>query len=246
MSNEKVIIISGGSRGLGLSIVKHFLAQSGSTIVTFSRTCGQELAGLVKTYSKHGRLSFVAVDICDAVGIKQFVDDVFSSYGRIDVLVNNAGTAGSGLLATFTDDEIDRLIDLNLKGTLRLTRAVCRYMILQRSGRVVNISSIVGNCGYSGLTVYSATKAAVDGFTRSLARELGPRGVTVNSIAPGFLRTEMTHGLDEKQLRQIQRRTPLGRLGLPGDVVALVKFLAGDDASFITGQTFVVDGGITA
>jgi 3-oxoacyl-[acyl-carrier protein] reductase len=137
------------------------------------------------------------------------------------------------------------VVDLNLKGTFYVTRAASRAMLARRSGAIVNISSIVGLSGYRGLSVYAATKAALDGFTRSLARELGSRGITVNSVAPGYLRTEMSHGLDEAQLGQIVRRTPLGRLGEPEDVARMVLFLSAPENSYITGQVFVVDGGLT-
>jgi 3-oxoacyl-[acyl-carrier protein] reductase len=137
------------------------------------------------------------------------------------------------------------VVDLNLKGTIYVTRAASRVMLTRRSGSIVNISSVVGLSGYRGLSVYGATKAALDGFTRALARELGSRGITVNSVAPGYLRTEMSHGLDEAQLEQISRRTPLGRLGEPRDVARTVLFLVDPENTYITGQVIVVDGGLT-
>jgi 3-oxoacyl-[acyl-carrier protein] reductase len=185
------------------------------------------------------------VDVSDADQVNRFVRDSVGRMGGIDVLVNNAGVARDGVLPLVPDSDIDVMVDLNLKGTLHVTKQVCRHMLRQGSGRVINISSVVGLSGYRGLAVYSATKAALDGMTRALARELGSRGITVNSIAPGYLRTEMTHGLDEEQLQQIARRTPLGRLGEPEDVVVAVRFLAGP-ARFLTGHTLVVDGGLTA
>jgi 3-oxoacyl-[acyl-carrier protein] reductase len=144
------------------------------------------------------------------------------------------------------DEDIDTVVDLNLKGTIYLTRLVSRRMLAHRSGHIVNISSIVGRAGYRGLAVYSATKAALDGFTRALARELGSRGIVVNGIAPGYLRTEMSHGLDDDQLNQIVRRTPAGRLGEAEDVARAVLFLTDPRNDYITGQILVVDGGLTA
>ena len=141
---------------------------------------------------------------------------------------------------------MDTVVDLNLKGTLQMTKLVVRRMLSGGSGHIVNISSIVGLSGYRGLVVYSATKAALDGMTRALARELGSRGITVNSVAPGYLRTEMCHGLDEEQLEQIVRRTPAGRLGEPDDIARVVQFLTAPENDYITGQVIVADGGLTA
>src|SRR4029077_14903193 len=183
--------------------------------------------------------------LSDRPSTNDFVHNVLEQFGRVDVLVNNAGLAREGVLGLFLDDDVDAVIDLNLKGTIHITRLVVRRMLRQGSGRVINISSIVGLSGYRGLSVYGATKAGLDGFTRALARELGTRGITVNSVAPGYLRTEMSHGLDEEQLQQIIRRTPAGRLGEPQDIARLVMFLTSEDNTYITGQTFVADGGLT-
>ena len=162
----------------------------------------------------------------------------------MDILINNAAIATDGLVALTSDDDLDKMLSVNLRGTILLTRACVREMLRNKWGRIINISSIVGQHGYRGLSVYSATKSGLDGFTRSLARELGELGITVNSIAPGFLETEMTHGLSEKQRNQIIKRTPLKRLGVAGDVTPLVLFLSSDAAQFITGQVITVDGGI--
>src|SRR6185312_6010595 len=176
---------------------------------------------------------------------KAFVDAVIARWGRVDVLVNNAGVARDGVLGLTSDEDIDVVIDLNLKGTIYMTRLVSRRMLANRSGSIVNISSIVGRSGYRGLAVYSATKAALDGFTRALARELGSRGIVVNGIAPGYLRTEMSHGLDEDQLGQIVRRTPAGRLGEPIDIARACQFLTDPANTYLTGQVLVIDGGLT-
>ena len=186
------------------------------------------------------------VDVADRRDCERFVAAVVSRFGGVDVLVNNAGVARDGVLGLFPDDDVDALVDLNLKGTFQMSKLVLRRMLRRGGGRIINISSIVGLSGYRGLSVYGATKAGLDGFTRALAREVGGRGITVNSVAPGYMRTEMSHGLDEAQLGQIVRRTPAGRLGDGEDVAAAVQFLASEEAAFITGHVLVVDGGLTA
>lgn len=162
------------------------------------------------------------------------------------MLINNAALVYDGLLATLPVEDIGKMVDVNLKGTLYLTRECLRIMLLQSSGRIINIASVVGLHGYSGLAVYASTKAALLGLTRSLAREVGPKSITVNAVAPGYLETEMTRRLDANQVGQIIRRTPLGRLGSTGDIVGAISFLTSESASFITGQILVVDGGLTS
>jgi 3-oxoacyl-[acyl-carrier protein] reductase len=243
--SSRIVIITGGSRGLGAGIVQSFL-ELGNTVATCSRAPTDRTEAWARDPQLDGRFHHESVDLADGAAAGRFVHNVIERFGRIDVLVNNAGVARDGVIALIRDDEIDQVIDLNLRGTIHVTRQVSRRMLVQRSGRIINISSIVGLSGYRGLSIYSATKAALDGFTRALARELGSRGITVNSVAPGYLRTEMSHGLDEDQLGQIERRTPAGRLGEPEDVAAAVRFLASGEASFINGQVLVVDGGLTA
>jgi len=239
---SRTVLISGGSRGLGAGIVQHFLTL-GDKVATFSRGSTGQVEKWQADYPE--QFHFAPLSLTDKSACKDYVRIVEERLGSIDILVNNAGMANTSLLALETDEAIDRLIDLNLKGSFHLTRLVCRSMLSGTSGRIINISSIVGLSGYRGLSIYSATKAGLDGFTRSLARELGARNITVNSVAPGYLTTEMTKELDSKQTRQIVSRTPMGRLGSPEDVAKVVYFLASDDAAFITGQVIVVDGGIT-
>jgi 3-oxoacyl-[acyl-carrier protein] reductase len=242
VSESRVVVVTGGSRGLGAGIVQSFL-DSGDQVATCARTATEQTE---KWAADTGdRFLFVPADLSSSADAKAFIDAVVERWGRIDVLVNNAGVARDGILAMVPDEDVDTVIDLNLKGTIYVTRLVSRRMLARGHGHIVNISSIVGRSGYRGLAVYSATKAALDGFTRALARELGSRGIVVNGIAPGYLRTEMSHGLDEEQLGQIVRRTPAGRLGEPSDVARAIQFLTDPANTYLTGQILVVDGGLT-
>lgn len=243
MSIGRSVIVTGGSRGLGAGLVRAFL-DAGDRVATCSRTPTDETDELVESCGD--RYYFEALDLTDPEAGQAFVHTVAERFGSVDVLVNNAGVAVDGVIGLVREEDVDTMVDLNLKGTIACTRAVVRRMLRQGSGRIINISSVVGLSGYRGLGVYSATKAALDGLTRALARELGSRGITVNSVAPGYLRTEMSHGLDEDDLRQIVRRTPAGRLGEPSDVAAAVLFLVSPEAAFITGHVLVVDGGLSA
>jgi 3-oxoacyl-[acyl-carrier protein] reductase len=239
-----VVVVTGGSRGLGAGIVQGYL-DGGDLVATCARSSTPE----VEAWSADvgDRFLFAPADLSDPGDCTAFVKAVMDRWGRIDVLINNAGVARDGVIALFTDADADTVIDLNLKGTITITRLVVRRMLAhQGGGSIVNISSIVGLAGYRGLAVYSATKAALDGFTRALARELGSRGITVNSVAPGYLRTEMSHGLDEAQLEQIVRRTPAGRLGEPADIARVCQVLTDPANTYLTGQVIVVDGGLTA
>jgi 3-oxoacyl-[acyl-carrier protein] reductase len=244
-SEPRVVVVTGGSRGLGAGIVRSYLA-SGDRVATCARSVTPEVEAWQRDGDLSGRFLFATADLSRSADAQAFIRAVIDEWGHIDVLVNNAGVARDGVLGLYSDDDIDTVIDLNLKGTIYVTRLVSRRMLARGSGSIVNISSIVGRSGYRGLAVYSATKAALDGLTRALARELGSRGITVNSVAPGYLRTEMSHGLDEGQLQQIVRRTPAGRLGDPDDIARVVQFLTDPANDYLTGQVIVVDGGLTA
>lgn len=244
-SAPRVVIVTGGSRGLGAGIVQSYL-DSGDIVATCARSRTSEIDKWADDPATADRLLFAEVDLSDRPSTAAFVKAVIDKWDRVDVLVNNAGVARDGILGMASEDDIDMVIDLNLKGTLYITKLVSRRMLARGSGHIVNISSIVGLSGYRGLAVYSSTKAAMDGMTRALSRELGGRGIVVNSVAPGYLRTEMSHGLDEAQLGQIVRRTPAGRLGEPADIARVVQFLTAPENDYLTGQVIVVDGGLTA
>jgi len=240
----RVVVVTGGSRGLGAGIVESYLA-SGDLVATCARTATKQTEAWAADPQLGERFLFQPADLSKREDADAFVKAVIARWGHVDVLVNNAGVARDGILGLVPDDDIDTVVDLNLKGTIYVTRAISRRMLARGGGHIVNISSIVGRSGYRGLAVYSATKAALDGFTRALARELGSRGVVVNGVAPGYLRTEMSHGLDEDQLKQIERRTPAGRLGEPEDVARAIQFLTDPANTYLTGHILVVDGGLT-
>lgn len=242
MQGPPVVLLSGGSRGLGLVLAEGLL-KAGRHVVTFSRKPSDAQQALAERHA--GALFSLTGDMADPASLEEVVRKAERDVGPVEVLINNAGIAHDGVLATMRPEQIEQLVAVNLTGTLLLTRLVVRHMLVRSRGVVLSISSIIGLRGYSGLAAYSATKAGLDGMTRALARELGERGIRVNSIAPGYLETEMTGGLDDRQREQIVRRTPLGRLGRAEDVMGAVLFLTSEAASFITGQTLVIDGGIT-
>lgn len=242
--SDRVALVTGGSKGLGAGLVAAFL-DAGYCVEACARSVTDSVRQWEDDTQCKERFHFATADVSDAGQAERFVKEAAARWGGVDVLVNNAGVAREGVIGLFGDGPLDEVVDLNLKGTVYVTRAASRVMLARRAGAIVNISSVVGLSGYRGLSVYGATKAALDGFTRGLARELGSRGITVNSVAPGYLRTEMSHGLDEAQLGQITRRTPLGRLGEPDDVARAVLFLADPANSYVTGQVLVVDGGLT-
>jgi 3-oxoacyl-[acyl-carrier protein] reductase len=240
--SARVVIVSGGSRGLGRAIVEA-LIQRGDRVATFSRTRTEFIGSLLERHPE--QVYWEPIDATEGDKVKAFVKQVYRKFGAIHGLVNNAGVNVDQLVPLTSDEEIDRVLDINLKSALRLTRDVSRVMIRQNQGSIVTVSSIIGRRGFRGTAVYAATKAALDGMTRAIARELGEKAIRVNSVAPGFLETDMTAGIPDAQRAQIIRRTPLGRLGRVNEVASLVLFLLGDEASFITGQTITADGGLT-
>ena len=240
------VLITGGSRGLGLAMVR-LLADNGYRAIAVARKTSEELEAATEDAREAGRgaIAFRACDLSDVAQIKPLVRSIRADFGPIYGLINNAGLGTSGLLSTMRDTEIDRLIRLNTISPLVLTKYVARMMMTERTGRIVNIASIVASTGYSGLSVYSATKASLVGFTRSLARELGPVGITVNAIAPGFIDTAMTHELSDSQRDQIARRSALKRMADAQDVARSVDFLLGPGGRNITGIVLTVDAGNT-
>ena len=214
-------------------------------MATFSRKSSPFIDDCQASDPNHTSFIWEEVDAVDTERLKQFVHSVARRYGRIDVLINNAGLLVEQLLALTRPTEIHDVISLNLESAIHLAQICSKVMLQQRAGNIISISSIDAIRGYAGVSVYSATKAAMDGFTRSLARELGPRGIRVNSVAPGYFDSIMVQGLTEDQKDKIIRRTPLGRLASVQDIIGAINFLISPGAGFITGQTLVVDGGLT-
>jgi 3-oxoacyl-[acyl-carrier protein] reductase len=241
------VIVTGASRGLGLGIAKA-LAAAGDRVIAIARTESAELreAAVAAREARRGALQFRAFDLTQIGVIPKLVASLHEEYGPLYALVNNAGIGTPGVLGLMPDAAIAELLRLNVESPIVLTKYVVRRMMSERAGRIVNISSVVAVTGYHGLSVYSATKAGLIGFTRSLAREVGPLGITVNAVAPGFADTEMTRALGADERGKIMRRSALRRLIGAEDVAAAVEFLLGDAAKNITGTTLTVDAGNTA
>jgi len=230
MENKKVLV-TGGNRGIGKGIVEGFL-NNGNEVLASCRDVS-------KFPLENDRLTVAELDITDTRSVDNFKNTV-ESFGP-EILVNNAGITKDNIFLRMSDDEWLDVINTNLTGTFRVTKLVAKSMLKQKWGRIINISSISGMMGNSGQANYSASKSGIDGFTRSLAKELGSRNITVNSVAPGFIATDMTDNLTDEELT---KKIPLGRIGNVEDVVSLVLFLSSEDSNYITGQTLVVDGGL--
>lgn len=241
------VLVTGGSRGLGLGIART-LAESGFQVVALARRNSDALAAARDEVARDGRgaLHFQAFDLADIDGIGALVRSLRTEFGPFYGLVNNAGIGTSGILANMPDSAIERLIRLNVTSPLTLTKYLVRSMMTGQGGRVVNVSSIVGATGYSGLSVYSATKSSLVGFTKSLAREVGPLGITVNAVAPGFVETDMTHEMNPGQRSKIARRSALHRMPEVADIANAVDFLFSEKARNVTGIVMTVDAGNTA
>lgn len=241
------IIVTGGSRGLGL-VIASLLASAGDRVIAVARSETEELRAAAEAAAREqkGALHFRGFDLADLQGIGRLVVGLRKEFGVIYGLVNNAGLGTNGVLALMRDDALERLVRLNTIVPLLLSKYVLRSMMTEKAGRIVNVASIVASSGFSGLSAYAATKASLVGFTRSLAREVGPLGITVNAVAPGFVDTDMTRELSEVDRERIKRRSALRRLAKAEDVAAAVQYLLSEQAKNVTGITLTVDAGGTA
>jgi|WetSurMetagenome_2_1015567.scaffolds.fasta_scaffold365553_1 3-oxoacyl-[acyl-carrier protein] reductase len=236
---RRTAVISGGSRGLGELLARRLL-EDGWRVAAFSRNGAQNAENNWGDRFHHGQ-----ADLSSPESLTAFVGEVVARFGRIDLLINNAGALTEGLLVTTTRDTIKKLIDVNLIGPILLTQACVRSMMARKQGAIINVSSINSTRGHPGVSVYTASKAGLDGFTRSMARELGPLNIRVNSVVPGFFATDLVASLTPERRDRIARRTPLKRLSGIEEIANVVMFLASDKSSFVTGQTIIVDGGYT-
>jgi 3-oxoacyl-[acyl-carrier protein] reductase len=243
------VVVTGGSRGIGLAIARR-VAAAGYNVIAVARRESDELREAIREVKqgevKQGALHFRAFDLSATDAIQAFVKALRDEFGAIYGLVNNAGIGTEGLLATMHNTEIEALVRLNVLSPVILTKYVVRQMMADGAGRIINMSSIIASTGYNGLSVYGATKAAAAGFTRSLAREVGKLGITVNAIAPGFVDTEMTQSLSDDQRKRIAGRSALRRLPEVDDVARMVEYLLGEGGRNITGSVLTVDAGNTA
>jgi len=238
------VLVTGGSRGIGLAIARRLAASGDYDVIALARRESDELAAAVREAQR--RLHFRACDLAAIDAIPALAKSLRDEFGAIYGLVNNAGISAEGLLANTHNSEIEALLRLNVTSPIILTKYVVRQMMADGAGRIVNISSIVASTGYSGLSVYAASKAAIAGFTRSLAREVGRVGITVNAVAPGFIDTELTRSMDEESRGRIARRSALHRLPEAEDVASVVEYLLGEGGRNITGTMVTVDAGNTA
>src|SRR6202163_1310607 len=241
------VLVTGGSRGIGLAIARR-IAGAGYNVIAVARRESEELREAIGAIVERGTggLHFRTFDLGETDAIPSFVKAVRDEFGAIYGLINNAGIGNEGLLATMHNSEIEALVRLNITSPIILTKYIARHMMADGAGRIINMSSIIATTGYNGLSVYGASKAAASGFTRSLAREVGKLGITVNAVAPGFVDTDLTQSLSEDQRKRIAGRSALRRLPEADDVASMVEYLLGEGGRNITGTVLTVDAGNTA
>ncbi len=238
--SDKVVLVTGASRGIGRAIAESFVARGAKVVGTATSASGAEA---ISGYLGDAGCGLV-LNVTSQESIDALFAEIKAKYGEVDILVNNAGITRDNLLMRMKDDEWNDIIETNLSSVYRLSKPVLRSMMKKRFGRIISIGSVVGIMGNAGQTNYAAAKAGLVGFTKSLAREVASRGITVNAVAPGFIETDMTHALNDEQRNGILSQVPANRLGDPKEIAAAVVFLASDDAGYITGETLHVNGGM--
>ena len=242
---NKVAIVTGASRGIGKSIAQK-MSEAGAHLVCVSRT-NDDLEKISNELNNAGySASHYPCDVSILNDFKKLVDDTASEFGKIDILINNAGITKDNLIMRMSESEWDKVIEVNLKGVFNGIKSVSRQMMKQKYGRIINISSIVGLIGNAGQANYAASKAGVIGLGKAISKELASRNITVNTIAPGYIETDMVEGIQEAAKEKLFNQIPLGRIGKPEEIASAVLYLASDEASYITGQTIAIDGGMTS
>ena len=245
MLEGKTALVTGASRGIGRAIALQLAAEGAKVAINFAGNTAKAEEVKAEIESKGIEALLVQANVADSEAVDEMVKKVADTWGKIDILVNNAGITRDGLLMRMKDADFDDVISTNLKGVYNCTKAVSKLMIKQRSGRIVNMASIVGITGNAGQTNYAAAKAGIIGFSKSAAKEFAARGITVNVVAPGFIETDMTAVLSDNLKETMLKDIPLGRIGKPEDIAQAVKFLVSDEATYITGQVLRVDGGMS-
>jgi 3-oxoacyl-[acyl-carrier protein] reductase len=241
---DKVAVITGAAKGIGYATAETLAQLGAHVVIADTRLERAEVAAQAIAASTGRRAVAVQCDVADSESTKAMIDRTIEEFGRIDILINNAGTTRDNLIMRISDADWDLVLGINLKGAFNCSKAAIRPMMKQRSGRIVNISSVSGLAGQAGQTNYSSSKAGLIGFTKALAREVGSRGITVNAVAPGFIETDLTKDLPAELKETAIKNTPLGRWGVPQDIANAVAFLVSDEAAFITGHILTVDGGM--
>ena len=245
MLTGKIALVTGAGRGIGAEIARTFAREGAAVIINYNGSKERAEKVAAEIIAAGGKAETYQCNVADDAACKEMIDTCIKSYGRIDILVNNAGITRDDLLMRMSEEDFDAVIDTNLKGTFHTIRHMSRYFLKQKSGKIINMSSVSGILGNAGQANYSASKAGVIGLTKSVARELASRRININAIAPGFIATDMTDAMTEEAKEKIAESIPFKRIGQPEEIAEMALFLASDKSDYITGQVFAVDGGMT-